>query len=144
MNAFAAKCIAVGVALLALYGGYRYVTALHEALVTAQKQAADARQGAADRDAIIKRLLTDADDKANQQRKLDADHSAIDSKLAGIRAEIRRYNDESAAFRAWAAGALPADVVRMHASPAITGAADYLARVPGGNALHAAGDGTDD
>lgn len=144
MNAFAAKCIAAGVALLALYGGYRYVMGLHEALVTAQKQTADARQGAADRDAIIKRLLTDADDKANQQRKLDADHSAIDSKLAGIRAEIRRYNDESAEFRAWAAGALPADVVRMHASPAITGTADYLARVPGGNTLHAAGNGTDD
>ncbi len=143
MNATVAKGVAGVVLVFVLEGGYQYVRALHGRVTIAEQQARDARQGTADRDAIIKRLLTDDRDKADQQRKLDADRNSIDAKLAGIRDEIRRYNNESAEFRAWAAGALPADVVRMHTSPALTGATDYLARVPGGDALHAAGDGTD-
>jgi LysB family phage lysis regulatory protein len=66
----------------------------------------------------------------------------IDVKLADIQGDIRKLTDENAEFRAWASGALPADVIRMHTTPALTGAADYLARVPGGDTLHDAGDGS--
>ena len=144
MNAIAAKLVACVVALLVIVAGVMYVRELRAELAGAQDTAKRAKEDLAARDETIRRLQDNAADKANQQRKLDADRTSIDAKLAGIRDEIRRYNNESAEFRAWAAGALPADVVRMHTSPALIGAADYLARVPGGDALHAAGDGADD
>lgn len=139
MNAIAAKLVAGVVALLAITAGVLYVRELRAELVGAQLEAKQSKDDLADRDEIIRSLRADATAKAAQQRKLDADKSAIDNKLAGIRDEIRRYNNGNAEFRAWAAAALPADVVRMHTSPALTGAADYLARMPGGDTLHAAG-----
>ncbi|CAE6754899.1 Rz-like lysis system protein LysB [Paraburkholderia haematera] len=147
MNAFAARLVArvvAGVvAVLLIVAGVQYVRGLRAELGGAQDAAKRAKDDLAGRDETIRHLQDDAADKARQQRKLDADRNGIDAKLAGIRDEMRRYNNESAELRAWAAGALPADIVRMHASPALTGAADYLARVPGGDAVHAAGDGTD-
>jgi LysB family phage lysis regulatory protein len=143
MNAIAAKFVAGVVALLAIAAGVQYVGVLRAELAGAQDTAKRAKDELAARDETIRRLQDNAADKADQQRKLDADRTNIDGRLAGIRDEIRRHINESAEFRAWAAGALPADVVRMHTSPALVGAADYLARVPGGDALHAAGDGTD-
>ncbi|MFM0399044.1 Rz-like lysis system protein LysB [Paraburkholderia aspalathi] len=143
MNALAAKFVVGVVAVLVVVAGVQYVRELRAELGGAQDAAKRAKDDLAGRDETIRHLQDDAADKANQQRKLDADRNSIDAKLASIRDEIRRYNNESAELRAWAAGVLPADVVRMHASPALTGAADYLARVPGGDALHAAGDGAD-
>ena len=143
MNPIVAKFLAGVVALLAIAAGAQYVRELRAELAGAQDTAKRAKDDLAARDQTIRHLQDDATNKANQQRKLDADGNSIDAKLAGIRDEIRRYNIENAELRAWAAGALPADVVRMHSSPALVGAADYLARVPGGDALHAAGDGPD-
>ncbi|MFM0642070.1 Rz-like lysis system protein LysB [Paraburkholderia metrosideri] len=144
MKAIAAKCIASVVALLVIVAGVLYVRELRAELAGAQDTAKRAKDDLAGRDETIRHLQDDATDKAKQQRKLDADRNSIDARLAGIRGEIRNYNNENAEFRAWAAGALPADVVRMHTSPALTGAADYLARVPGGDAVHAAGVSADD
>lgn len=143
MNAIAAKCFAGVVALLVIVAGLLYVRELRAELAGALDTVKRTKDDLATRDETIRHLRSDAADKAKQQLKLDADRNSIDTKLAGIRDEIRRYNNESADFRAWAAGALPADVIRMHTSPALVGAADYLARVPGGDTLHAAGDGTD-
>lgn len=144
MRAIAAKCIAGVVVLLAIVASVLYVRALRAELAGAQDTAKRAKDDLVARVETIRRLQDDAAEKAKQQRKLDADRDSIDTRLAGIRDEIRRYNNENAEFRAWAAAVLPADVVRMHTSPALTGAADYLARVPGGDALHAAGVGSDD
>ena len=138
-----ARVVAGVVVVLVIVAGVQYVRELRAELAGAKDTAKRAKDDLAGRDETIRHLQDDAADKARQQRKLDADRNGIDAKLAGIRDEIRRYNNESAEFRAWAAGALPADVVRMHASPALTGAADYLARVPGGDTLHVAGDGPD-
>lgn len=143
MNPLIAKFLAGVVALQAIAAGVQYVRELRTELAGAQDTAKRAKDDLAARDETIRRLQGDAADKAKQQRKLDADRNSIDGRLAGIRDEIRRYIDENAELRAWAAGALPADVVRMHTSPALTGAADYLAGVSGGDALHVAGDGTD-
>ena len=138
-----ARVVAGVVALLLIVAGVQYVRELRAELGGAQDAAKRAKDDLAGRDETIRHLQDNAADKARQQRKLDADRNGIDAKLAGIRDEIRRYNHESAEFRVWAAGALPADIVRMHTSPALTGAADYLAGVPGGDALHVAGDGPD-
>jgi LysB family phage lysis regulatory protein len=143
MNAIAAKLVAGAVALLAIAAGLLYVRELRAELAGVQLETSQAKADLAARDQTIRRLQDDAADKASQQRKLDADRSAIDTRLAGIQGDIRRLTDENAEFRAWASGALPADVIRMHTSPALSGAADYLARVPGGDTLHAASDDTD-
>lgn len=143
MNAIAAKLISGAVALLAIAAGVLDVRALRAELASTQLEASQAKADLAARDQTIRRLQDDASEKAKQQRKLDADRNGVDAKLAGIRGDIRKLTDENAEFRAWASGALPADVIRMHTSPALTGAADYLARVPGGDTLHAASDDTD-
>jgi LysB family phage lysis regulatory protein len=142
MNSISAKLVAGAVALLAIAAGLLYVRELRTELASTQLEASQVKGDLAARDETIRRLEDDAADKATQQRKLDADRSAIDTRLAGIQDDIRRLTDENAEFRAWASGALPADVIRMHTSPALTGAADYLARVPGGDTLHPAGDGS--
>jgi LysB family phage lysis regulatory protein len=142
MNAIAAKLIAGAVALLAITTGVLYVRELRAELVSALLEASQAKGDLVARDETIRHLQDDAADKAKQQRKLDADRNGIDAKLAGIQGDMRKLTDENAELRAWASGALPADVIRMHTSPALTGAADYLARVPGGDTLHAAGDST--
>ncbi|MFP3183958.1 MAG: Rz-like lysis system protein LysB [Paraburkholderia sp.] len=142
MNAIAGKLVAAAVALLAFVAGVLYVRELRTGLTAAQLEASQARDDLAARDETIRRLQGDAADKAKQQRKLDADRNGIDAKLTGIQGEIRKLTDENAELRAWASAALPADVVRMHTSPALTGAADYLTRVSGGDTLHAAGDDT--
>ncbi|SUW59096.1 phage lysis regulatory protein, LysB family [Burkholderia oklahomensis] len=92
--------------------------------------------------AVIERLLADAKDKDAQREQLDRARAGVDATLATYRNELRRLIDENAAVRAWAAGALPDDVVRLHASPALNGADDYAQRMRGGDALHDAGDGT--
>jgi LysB family phage lysis regulatory protein len=143
MNAIAAKLVAGAVALLAIAAGVLYVRELRAELASMQLEASQAKGDLADRDETIRRLQDDAADKAKQQRKLDADRNGIDAKLAGIQGDIRKLTDENAEFRAWASGALPADVIRMHTSPAFTGATDYLARVPGSDTLHPAGDDTE-
>ncbi|WP_175772696.1 Rz-like lysis system protein LysB [Paraburkholderia phenazinium] len=143
MNAIAVRLVASAVALLAIVAGVLYVRELRSGLAGAQLEASQAKGDLAARDETIRRLQDDAADKAKQQRKLDADRTGIDTKLAGIQHDVRKPTDENAEFRAWASGALPADVIRMHTSPPLTGAADYLARVPGGDTLHAAGDDTD-
>ena len=142
MNAITAKLIAGAVALLAIATGMLYVRELRAELASAQLETSQAKGDLATRDETIRRLQDDAADKAKQQRKLDADRNGIDAKLAGIQGDIRKLTDENAEFRAWASGDLPADVIRMHTSPALTGAADYLARMPGGDTLHAPGDDT--
>ncbi|APD36797.1 protein LYSB [Burkholderia pseudomallei] len=110
-----------------------------------EQATADARrtnQEAQARAAIIERLLADAKDKDAQRVQLDRARAGVDATLATYRNELRRLIDENAAVRAWAAGALPDDVVRLHASPALNGADDYAQRMRERDALHDAGDGT--
>lgn len=83
----------------------------------------------------------DAANKATQQIQLTRTHDAIASKLAAARLENRRLIDETAELRAWADTRLPDDVVRVHTSPALVSANDYIERVPGGEPLHPSGYG---
>ncbi|KWC22757.1 protein lysB [Burkholderia ubonensis] len=141
MNGFAAKLAAACLVLAALVAGTFYVRALRAELAAAEQQRDDARQGIAERDGTIEQMRLDAETKAKQQAQLDRTQGAIASKLNAVQLENRRLTDENAALRAWAGTPLPADVVRLQASPALTGADDYVEHVPGGEPVRAAGDG---
>ncbi|WP_074801709.1 Rz-like lysis system protein LysB [Burkholderia orbicola] len=138
MNAFAAKLAAGIVALAVCAAVALYVHGLRAELATARQQRVDAQQALAARDGVISRLQQDAAERARQQARLDRSQTAIASTLDAIRLENRRLTDENAALRAWADTRLPDDVVRLQASPALTGAGDYVEHVPDGETVHAA------
>ncbi|WP_080419641.1 Rz-like lysis system protein LysB [Burkholderia ubonensis] len=138
MSEFAAKLAAGLLVLAACAAGALYVRELHADLAAARQQLGDARQGLADRDGTIRRLRQDAADRASQQARLDRTQNAIASKLDAVRLENRRLIDENAALRAWADTRLPDDVVRLQATPALTGADDYVGSLPDGEPVHAA------
>jgi LysB family phage lysis regulatory protein len=136
LSAIVSKLIAAFVAFGFAVALVFYVRALRAERTTAQQEASEAKQGAADRDAVIARLRQDAKDKARQQQKLDQDRTGIAARLAAIQIENRKLHDENEAYRAWADAPLPDDVVRMQSSPALTGASDYLAGMPAGDTVH--------
>ncbi|ONR49502.1 protein lysB [Burkholderia cenocepacia] len=138
MNGLAAKIIAWIVSLATCAVVALYVHGLRAERATAQRQRVEAQQALAARDGIIARLRQDAAERAQQQARLDHAQTAIASKLDAIRFENRRLTDENAALRAWADTRLPDDVVRLQASPALTGAGDYVEHVPDGETVHAA------
>ncbi|MCR1770529.1 Rz-like lysis system protein LysB [Burkholderia glumae] len=126
-------------ALVATVAGAQYVRALQGRLATAQDAARQAKQDVGARDAIIGRLLTDAREKDEQRAQLDRTRGTVDATLAAYQSQLRRLIDENEAVRTWAAARLPDDVVRLHSSPALAGAADYAQRMRDGDALHPAG-----
>ncbi|UNY41730.1 i-spanin [Burkholderia phage Milagro] len=125
--------------LVAAVAGAQYVRALQGRLATAQDAARQAKQDVGARDAIIGRLLTDAREKDLQRAQLDRTRGAVDATLAAYQSQLRRLVDENEAVRAWATARLPDDVVRLHSSPALTGADDYAQRVRDGDPVRAAG-----
>ena len=141
MNRLAGKLTAALMALAALLAGASYVRALRADLAHVNRQLVDARKGITDRDSTLERVRIDAANKATQQIQLTRTHDAIASKLAAARLENRRLIDETAELRSWADTRLPDDVVRLHTSPALASASDYIERVPGGESLHAPGYG---
>ncbi|VBC50380.1 phage-encoded lipoprotein [Burkholderia pseudomallei] len=126
--------------LLALIASCQHGRALRAQLDRATDDARHAKHEAQASAAVIERLLADAKAKDAQRAQLERARAGVDETLATYRNELRRLIDENAAVRTWAAGALPDDVVRLHASPALNGADDYAQRVRGGDALHDAGD----
>ncbi|MGZ2743279.1 Rz-like lysis system protein LysB [Burkholderia stagnalis] len=139
MSELAVKLVAGLIALAAGIATVLYVRALHADLAASRQQLAGAQQALAARDGAIERLQQDAADRARQQARLDRTQTAIASKLDAVRLENRRLTDENAALRAWADAPLPDDVVRLQTHPALTGADDYVERVPDGEPVHAAG-----
>ncbi|WP_107151950.1 Rz-like lysis system protein LysB [Trinickia symbiotica] len=142
MSGLAAKLVAALLALAALVGGASYVRAMRAELADVSLQLADARKGIIERDSTIEQARRVAAKKAEQQAQLNRAQGAIASKLAVVQFENRRLTDENAELRAWTNTRLPDDVVRLQTSPALTGANDYVERVPGGEPMHAASDGT--
>ncbi|TCW81007.1 protein LYSB [Burkholderia sp. SRS-46] len=131
-------------ALVAALASVLYVRALQGRLDVAQEAARQARQDIGARDVAIERLVADARQKDQMREQLDRTRGAVDATLTAYQSQLRRLINENEAVRAWAAARLPDDVVRLHDSPALTGAGDYAQRMRGGNALHAASSGTAD
>ncbi|WP_322079947.1 protein lysB [Burkholderia cenocepacia] len=141
MNPLVAKLLAIGAAALAVWGGVRYVQSLRSDLAAAQQAERAAREQVTARDQTIARLEATAKSNAELQRRLDTTRTQIGTAQARIEAATRRILNETPESRAWADTVLPADVARLQASPDLTGACDYLQRVPAGEAVRVACDG---
>ncbi|HDR9048581.1 TPA: protein lysB [Burkholderia vietnamiensis] len=141
MNPLAVKLIAGAAALVLLAGGALYVRTLHAELAVARAQVACAGQAVAGRDGVIGALRQDAGDKARQQQQLDVSTDKVATKLAAAREEIRKVIHENPTVRSWADTPLPADVIRLSASPAYTGADAFGTAMPADQPVHAAADG---
>jgi LysB family phage lysis regulatory protein len=137
-----ARFVAYALALLTAGAAALYVRTLRVELAGAAHRLVQAHQDIESRDGVINRLRLDAAHKAKQQHQLDKAAGSIASKLSAVQQENRRLVDENAAFRAWAIAPLPDAVARMQASPAFAGADDYIARMPCGDTLQAACNGT--
>jgi LysB family phage lysis regulatory protein len=140
MNAIAVRLVAGLVAIALAVGAWLYVRELRAELATAQGDARTAKDTVERRDAQLVALQDQAREHARQLAQLEAKRQGIAADLAARRTEIEALKDENATVRAWAAGALPADVVRLYASPAQSGA-DAPGPMRAGNGLHAAGNG---
>ncbi|WP_081056333.1 Rz-like lysis system protein LysB [Burkholderia territorii] len=131
-------------ALVAAVACAQYVRALQGRLATAENATRQAKQDVGARDAIIGRLIADADEKDKQRAQLDRTRGAVDATLAAYQSQLRKLIDENEAVRTWAAARLPDDVVRLHSSPALAGADDYAQHMRDGDALHPARDASAD
>ncbi|NIE83942.1 MULTISPECIES: Rz-like lysis system protein LysB [unclassified Burkholderia] len=132
--------LGIALAVLAAGGaGYEYTRLLQERLAGATAAASQARQDADARDAVIARLTSQVREQDAQRAQLERTRGQVDARLASYQQQLRKLIDENQAIRAWADTALPDDVVRLHASPALAGADDYAQRLRDGDALHAAG-----
>ncbi|NRO99452.1 protein lysB [Paraburkholderia sp. NMBU_R16] len=135
------KLIAALLTLAAFVAGACYVRALRADLANMNRLLVDARKGIAARDSTLQQVRDDAAQKATQQMQFTRAHDAIASKLEATRLENRRLTYETDELRAWADTRLPDDVVRLHTSPTLASANDYIERVPGGQPMHATGYG---
>jgi LysB family phage lysis regulatory protein len=139
VNAIAARLIAIALAALAAFGAWQYVKALRAELATAQETARTAQETVGRRDAALADLQQKQRDNALALAQLERTRQGIAADLAARKSELETLKRESETVRAWADGALPDDVVRLYASPALTGADDAAMRAR--NGLHTAGDG---
>ncbi len=143
-NGIVAKLIAGALCLALLGGAGLYVRALRAELADANHQLEGARADIEGRDETIAGLRKNAQDKAGQQKQLNASTNTVATKLAAAREDIRKVIHENPIVRSWADTALPDDVVRLSNTPAATGADDYRPGMPGDITLRAAGNGADD
>ena len=143
MSRLAAIIAVTCASVAALVAGALYVRAMRTELGIVQQQRDDARLAIADRDGTIRRLQQHAADTAKQQAQLDRTNTAIVTKLNAVQLMNRRLIDENAALRTWADTPLHDVVVRLHESPALTGADDYLKHLPSSESVHTAGDGAE-
>lgn len=144
MNWVVVRLVGALFVLAALATGASYMRTLHTRLMSANRQVAEAQARIANRDRAIEQIQQSATRKAVQQAKAIEAQDSIASKLVAIQLTNRRLTNENASLRAWADTRLPDDVVRMHASPALTGANDYLERVSIGDSMRTARDGAAD
>ncbi|MFM0181765.1 Rz-like lysis system protein LysB [Paraburkholderia aspalathi] len=139
MSTIAVRLIAIALAVLAAFGAWQYGKALRADLATAQLDARNAQETVGRRDATIDDLQKKQRDNALALAQLERTRQGIAADLAARKSELETLKRESETVRAWADGALPDDIVRLYASPALTGAVDAAMRA--GNGLHAAGNG---
>jgi len=82
--------------------------------------------------------------QANEMESLLKAQQHVSRTLSNRTLEIRRLQDDVEEIRQWAGQPLPADVVRLRARPAVTGAHGYRESMPTGGAVRAERGGSDD
>ncbi|CAE6855952.1 LysB family phage lysis regulatory protein [Paraburkholderia domus] len=140
MNAIAVRLIAIALAALAAVVARQYVSALRAELATAQETARTEHETVGRRDATIADLQKRQRDDALALAQLERTRQGIAADLAARKSELETLKRESETVRAWADGALPDDVVRLYASPALLGGTAQSMRARDG--LHDAGNVT--
>jgi LysB family phage lysis regulatory protein len=141
MISIAARLVACLVAGLALVAAWFYVQALRGDLAAAQDTARTAQEAVGRRDGQIVDLQKKEREHATQLAQLEGKRQAVAASLSARESELEALKRENETVRAWADGALPDDVVRLYASPALTGADDYLSHMRAGHTLLDAGNG---
>ncbi|WP_162999317.1 LysB family phage lysis regulatory protein [Burkholderia sp. Nafp2/4-1b] len=131
-------------ALIAVAAGLQHGRSLQVRLNVAEATARDARLALDTRDAIIARLLTDARERDAQRAQLERTRARIDATLAADQTQLHTLINENDTVRAWALTRLPDALVRLHDSAELTGAGAATDALPERDALHAAGNGTQD
>lgn len=138
MNAIAVRVVAALAAIALAFGAWQYVQALRAELATAQDDARTAQDTVGRRDATITDLQKRQREHTLQLAQLEQTRQGIAADLAARESELETLKRENETVRAWADGALPDDVIRLYASPALVGATPAPTMRPG-NGLHDAG-----
>lgn len=125
MSALAERAGQILVLVLLAALAYLYVDGLQSRLATSLEQTHTALQAVADRDDIITKLRDLDHRKELAAAKLEGERNGIQQGLNTRQIEMRKLQDENAEIRAWAAVAVPADVVRLRDHGPLTGAASY-------------------
>jgi LysB family phage lysis regulatory protein len=139
MNTITSRLVAIALAALATFGSWQYVNALRADLATARNDARGAHETVGRRDTLIANLQKQERDHARQLARLETTRRGIAANLAARESELETLKRESETVRAWAAGALPDDVMRLYASPALVGGDAPTLRTD--NGLHDARNG---
>jgi LysB family phage lysis regulatory protein len=125
---------AVGLVIYVQYNG----------LKEAQGRVKDAEQASRDRDNTIKALTAAANRNKKATAKLQGERNSIAATLTERENLIDNLQHENATIRSWADAPLPDAIARLRERPAATGADAYTQRLPGSDALPAAGSGAQD
>lgn len=127
-------------ALLAVVGfsAYTYTRYLQLKAEVAESAAAQASKGLADRDATILTLRALSAAQSRLASSLDGERTALQQLASTREIQMRKLQDENTEIRAWAAVAIPVDVVRLRDHGPITGAASYRQLLSEGATLQSA------
>ena len=120
------------------FGAYSYTRYLTVKAEMAEQTAVQARQAIADRDATITQLRALSAAQARFTAQLGQERDGIRGALNSREIQMRKLQDENANIRAWAAGPVPGDVVRLRDHGTLSGAAAYRQFLSGSAALPAA------
>ncbi|MBB3141204.1 LysB family phage lysis regulatory protein [Halomonas organivorans] len=96
------------------------------------------------RQVVIDALWANAQRLADQRRTLNATLAELDRTASDRLATLEELQRENAELRAWADARLPEPVIRLRERPAVTGAAAYRQALRDADALHPAGQPSDD
>jgi LysB family phage lysis regulatory protein len=138
MIALAERAGQILVLILMAALAYLYVDGLQARLAKAEDDVRIERQAVADRDGTILQLRELDHRKEVAAAELEGERNGIQQGLNTRQIEMRKLQDENAEIRAWAAVAVPADVVRLREHGPLTGAAAYRQFLSQGSALQPA------
>lgn len=130
MNPLAVRLSILAIAISALTSGAFYVRMLNAQREDLNHQIAVAMQAIVDRDHLINGLQEDAKRKAELQAGLSTTTQRVAQTVTTQHKRLEKVIHEHARTQDWASTPLPDDIERLSASPACTGAADYLRSLP--------------
>jgi LysB family phage lysis regulatory protein len=113
-------------------------------LRAAKERIEGAEQATRDRDGTIKTLKAAADRDKKAAAKLQGERNSIAATLTERENLIENLQHENALILSWADAPLPDAIARLREHPATIGAAAYSERLPGSDALPAAGSSAQD